>query len=98
MPSRDRNAISSSLQKKGFIIEEDRDHKCFFYHSTNGKRTNIRTKVSHGTKYKVIGDNLLALMSKQCKLSKTDFLDLIDCPLTRELYETKLKMQGIELI
>jgi hypothetical protein len=97
MPSKDRNLISSSLQRKDFVIEEDRDHKCFFYHSSNGKRTNIRTKVSHGTKYKVIGDNLLALMSKQCKLSKVDFWDLIDCPLTCELYEAKLKGQGIEL-
>jgi len=97
MPSRDRSAISNSLQKKGFILEEDHTHKCFFYWSKNGKRTKVRTMVSHGTKYKVIGDNLLALMSKQCKLSKAEFLELIDCPLTREDYEIKLQAQAIKL-
>jgi len=97
MSSRDRNTISISLQKKGFIFEEDHAHKCFFYCSKNGKRTKIRTMVSHGTKYKVIGDNLLALMSKQCKLSKAEFLDLIDCPLTQDLYEARLLAQSIAL-
>jgi hypothetical protein len=84
------------LQRKGFILKE-RDHKYFCYYSKSDKKTEIFTKVSHGTKYKVIGDNLLVLMSKQCKLSKTDFLDLIDCSLTQDLYETKLKNQSIRL-
>lgn len=95
MPNRDRNTISSSLQKKGFILEENHDHKCFFYCSKSGKRTKVRTMVSHGTKYKVIGDNLLAQMSKQCKLSKSEFLDLIDCHLTQDSYEAKLQAQAI---
>jgi hypothetical protein len=97
MPSKDRNTISSSLQRKGFVIEEDRDHRYFFYHSKSGKRTNVRTKISHGTKYKVLGDNLISLMSKQCKLSKADFLELIECPLTQDLYEKKLEAQAIKL-
>jgi len=96
MPSRDRDAISGNLQKKGFVLSE-RDHKYFSYYSKNGKKTGIFTKISHGTKYKVISDNLLAQMSKQCKLSKADFLELVDCSLTRDSYETKLQSQAIKL-
>jgi len=97
MPNRDRNTISSSLQKKGFVLEENHDHKCFFYCSKSGKRTKVRTMISRGTKYKVIGDNLLTQMSKQCRLLKSEFLELIDCPLTREDYEIKLREQAIKL-
>jgi len=97
MPVKERNTVSSGLQKKGFIIEDDRDHKYFFYHSKNGKRTKVHTKISHSPKYKTIGDNLIALMSRQCGLSKADFIDLIDCPLDRDGYEKKLQDQGIKL-
>jgi predicted transcriptional regulator len=96
MPNKDRNAISESLQKKGFILEE-RDDKYFTYHSTSNKKTSVFTKISHGTNYKIIGDNLLAQMSKQCKLSKADFMDLIECPLDRASYEAKLQNQGVKL-
>jgi hypothetical protein len=98
MANRDKNTISGSLQKKGFILDKRHDdHKYFYYHSKSGKKTEVFTKISHGTKYKVIGDNLLALMSKQCKLSKSEFLDLIDCPLTQDLYEARLLAQSITL-
>jgi len=97
MPIKERNTVESGLQKKGFIIETGRDHKYFFYHSKNGKKTKVHTKISHGTKYKTIGDNLLALMSKQCGLSKSDFIDLIDCPLSRDEYEKRLCNQGMKL-
>jgi len=95
MPIKERNTVESSLQKKGFVIETDRDHRYFFYHSKNGKKTKVHTKISHSPKYKTIGDNLIALMSKQCGLSKSDFIDLIDCPLSRDKYESKLIAQGI---
>lgn len=36
-------------------------------------------------------------MCKQCHLSKSQFLDLVDCPMTREQYETNLKDAGISL-
>ena len=45
----------------------------------------------------MLQDNLLALICKQCKLSKQDLLRLIDCPLSQEEYETKLKNQSISL-
>ncbi len=98
MANRDKNTISGSLQKKGFILDKRHgDHKYFYYHSKSGKKTEIFTKISHSPKYKTIDSNLIIQMSKQCKLLKAEFLELIDCPLTREDYEIKLRAQAIKL-
>lgn len=91
---RDRETIKDALQKKGFRLK-DGDHFYLIYYSQNGKKTSVHTKISRGTKYKTLTDNLLALMSKQCKLPKSDFIGLVDCPLTREAYEEKLHTQAI---
>jgi len=97
MAIRDRETIKDALQKKGFKLKNG-DHMFFIYHSINGKKTSVHTKISHGTKYKILTDNLLAQMSKQCKLPKSDFLGLVDCLLTREAYEEKLCSQEIILL
>jgi hypothetical protein len=91
MASKDREAIKGSLQRKGFAMNKDSHHLMFAYISKDGKKTNIRTRISHGSKYKTINDALLAQMSRQCKLQKADFINLVDCPLTRDLYEEKVK-------
>ena len=36
---------------------------------------------------KVIPDNLISQMAKQCKLTKQQFVNLVDCPLSRDQYE-----------
>jgi hypothetical protein len=95
MAIRDREAIKDALQKKGFQLKKEGDHFYFIYHLQNGKKTSVHTKISRGTKYKMLTDNLLALMSKQCKLHKSDFMELVDCPLTREEYERILHTQAI---
>jgi hypothetical protein len=84
--------VESALKKKGFSQTEG-DHHWFVYVTIEGKKTTARTKTSHSQKMKDISDNLLSQMAKQCKLSKRDFLDLIDCPLSREAYEEILKEQ-----
>jgi len=94
MASRDRETIKESLQKKGFLLKEGGDHWRFVYMSIDGRKTSVNTKMSRGTKYKMINDGLLAQMSKQCKLPKADFIEFIDCTLTRDSYEIKLKNQG----
>jgi hypothetical protein len=94
---RNRETIKGNLQKKGFELKDGGDHLRFIYMSKNGRKTAVNTKMSRGTKYKVINDGLLAQMSKQCKLSKADFLELIDCTLTRDSYEIKLKSQGFAI-
>lgn len=83
--------VEKSLLKKGFQAG-DGDHNFFVYHSKAGKKTMVRTKTSHGSKE--IDDNLLAQMAKQCKLSNKDFGLLVECPLSRDAYETKLLAAG----
>ena len=93
---RDARDIESALLKKGFL-KADGDHHYFKYHTTTGLISPIKTKTSYTPKQKTIGDPLLGKMCKQCHLSKSQFLDLVDCPMTREQYETILKDAGISL-
>lgn len=84
---RKQNDVEKSLLAKGFRAREG-DHNYFNYYSRAGKKTAVFTKTSHGARE--IDDNLLSRMAKQCQLSNKDFGLLIDCPLDRETYETKL--------
>jgi hypothetical protein len=54
-----------------------------------------RTKVSHGTKYKDLADDLLQLMARQCHLSKNDFLKLVACSMSQQQYESELQQQNL---
>jgi hypothetical protein len=90
---RPKSKVEAGLQNKGFKKTEG-DHHYFVYTTLDGKVTTIKTKTSHTPKMKDIPDNILSLMAKQCRLNKSNFLDLIDCPLRREDYETELKKNG----
>lgn len=92
--ARDKNNVESSLRSKGFGQSEG-DHHRFYYVRSDGLVTAIRTKTSHTKKMKTIGDPLISQMAKQCKVTKQDFLNLIDCPLSRTDYEAKLVTAGI---
>lgn len=90
---KDRADIVAALKAKGFGIDsKGRDHDYFFL-IIGGKKTQIFTKISRGSSYKTIGDNLLGAMSRQLKLTKREFLMLVECPLSavqyRELLRTK---------
>jgi hypothetical protein len=89
--SRARKDVESGLLAKGFQ-KRDGDHTYFIYHDTDGKKSTAKTKTSHSGKD--LDDSLLALMSKQAKLTKKQFLDLVDCPLSRAEYETLLRQNG----
>lgn len=84
------NKVRSSLKKKGFNLVENSHHYYWLYY--NGKKTNIRTHVSHNDQ--IIDDYLINKMKKQVCLSKEDFLDLINCPLSKEEYIQKLLDKG----
>ena len=89
----DRRVADAALREKGFRPASG-DHVYYIYYSTDGKKSNVRTKISHGN-HKDIGDQLVSMMAKQCKLSKADFKNLIACPLSRDEYERKLSEQNI---
>lgn len=83
--------VNASLCRKGFSSHNS-DHT-YYYLYVDGKKTLIRTKISLGEKE--ISDNLLSLMARQLRLSKKDFCDLIDCPLTRDQYVKRLRDAGL---
>ena len=89
-----RRMVQSALQRKGFV-KQDNGHKHFIYHTLDGMKTSVRTMISHGGRSADIGDDLLHLMAQQCHLKKSEFNDLIECPLSREDYEMKLYAKGI---
>lgn len=74
--------ISSSLLKKGFVQHES-DHTHYTFYKDNQK-TSVWTKISHGERD--IGDTLINIMQKQLKLTKKQFLDFVNCPLSKEEY------------
>ena len=86
MTTRDRKDIESALVKKGFD-KDDTHHHCFIYKTIAGQITDIRTRTSHGSGHKTIGDPLLGQMAKQVRLTKSQFLELVDCPMDRVTYE-----------
>lgn len=86
---RNKQDVEQSLKRKGFMRKEG-DHHYFVYHTMSGLKTAIFTKTSHTPKMRNIPDNLLGQMARQCRLSKSEFLDLVDCPLSREEYEAKV--------
>ncbi len=89
---RPRKTVMDSLQKKGFALSEG-DHSYFIYHTESGKKTIVKTKVSHSGKD--LSKQLISMMAKQCKLTTSEFHNLVDCPLSRTDYEKKLSEQGL---
>jgi hypothetical protein len=75
-------AIQGALVAKGFI-KDNTDHKMFWLY-LDGKKTSVRTKISHGEKE--IDDFLIGQMSKQIRLKKPQFVDFVKCPLSAEAY------------
>lgn len=90
MTTRDRKDIESALERKGFVRDETH-HSLFIYWTVEGKKTPIRTRTSHGSNHKTLGDSLLSQMAKQVQLPKKSFLELVDCTLDRAGYEGAVK-------
>lgn len=91
---RPKLAVESALKSKGFE-EQDGDHRFFVYWTEDGKKTRARTKTSHTPKMKDIPDSLLGQMAKQvCLDTKGQFLELVDCPMSRGDYENVLRGKG----
>jgi predicted RNA binding protein YcfA (HicA-like mRNA interferase family) len=86
---RAKRDVEVALKKKGFKQDEG-DHHWFFFWTADGKKTTVRTKTSHGST-KDLGDGLLKEMARQVRVSKVQFLDLIDCPMSREQYQQLLE-------
>lgn len=92
---RERSQIVSSLTSKGFGLRQGkRDHDFLFFEHHNLTQA-VFTKVSRGTEYREVGDKLLAKMSRQLKLTRKQFDELVDCPMQRPQYLEALREQGL---
>jgi hypothetical protein len=91
--TRDKVAVELGLLAKGFVQNQSHHHQ-YVYWTTEGKKSSARTRTSHTRKPKTLDDYLLGCMARQCKLTKPQFLDLVDCPMNRDEYEKLLKEQG----
>ena len=74
--------VRKSLNKKGFVEEDDRDHLFFvFFHDG---RMLAKTKISHSATD--IDDTLISLMSHQMHIKKDEFCDFVRCTLSKDGY------------
>ena len=83
--------VCAALSRKGFERTQGK-HAFFIYHSETGVKSAVQTMVSHGARE--IPDRFLSAMARQCRLSRADFLRLVDCPLSRREYEARLRAAG----
>lgn len=82
--------IKSALLEKGF--REDKTHHEMFWLYVDGRKTSVRTRLSHGVRE--YGDGLLGPMAKQLRLRRKQLDDLIECPLTKDSYSELLLKRG----
>lgn len=86
--------VAKALLAKGFREEQGRHRKFTFYYQ--GKRTQIRTMLSHGSK--TIGGDLLSAVKRQLHLDTLEQLrDFINCPMEYDDYITYLQSKSIQL-
>jgi len=87
---RKTRAVRAALLSKGFIADDT--HHEMFWLVVDGRKTSIRTRISHGVAE--YGDNLLALVARQVGLSKQELYLLIDCPMDAEKLKRLLVERG----
>lgn len=88
-----RDDIEAALLRKGFQ-QKNTDHSYFHFFNKNGEKTIVYTKTSYGSKYKTLGPPLIAKMARQCRLTKSQFQQLVECTLSHESYEKILNENG----
>lgn len=82
--------IESALLRKGFR-PDNKDHE-YLWLFVGGKKTSIKTKLSYGIRE--YGDDLLAQVKKQLRLTKPQLMDLVECPMSEAAYVDILKKNG----
>ena len=73
------------------MLTERRDHIHLVYYDLCGRKTRANTKMSRGTKYRSIGSVLIGRMAQQCKLTRDDFVRLVECSMDQSEYNTTLE-------
>ena len=82
-----RKDVVKNLTAKGFEKHKKTNHDVFIYRNKQGQKTDIRTLVSRGTNYRTLYVGLVTEMAKQCRLTPGQFIELVDCSLSRDDYD-----------
>jgi hypothetical protein len=86
-----RDKIDAALRSKGFEKLKNKDHDRYNL-VIGGKITHIGTKMSMGSNYNTIGDNLLIQMYKQLRMNnKEEFRRYIVCKYSYDAYVENLR-------
>lgn len=82
--------LRSVLLRKGF--QEEKTHHLIYWLMVGGKRTAIRTRLSHGIRE--YGPDLLAEVARALLLSKGELDRFIRCPMSHQEYLGVLHARG----
>lgn len=74
--------LRRAFLRKGF--QEEKTHHRIFWLVVEGKRTRIRTRLSHGTKE--YGPQLLHEMGRAMMLNRQELDRFLECPMDHEEY------------
>lgn len=90
-----KRRVVAALRKKGFEKDKDGKHIVLAYRFLDGTPSKIKTHVSHGSKRSDLSDHLIAEMSRQIKLPKKEFVDLVSCSMSQADYEKIVQDQHV---
>lgn len=85
MEYRKRRIIIQNLKSQGFKEERDRYYIVLKF-SNKGAYAGIRTKLSHSSKFAEIDEEQISRMAKQCKVTKKQFVGLVECTVSQAGY------------
>ena len=95
MRPRKSKDIARPLLKKGFIEKVGGSHHAQYYLHIDGKKTHIKTYLSHGKGSKEYGPTIMKQIKKQlCFAEDPDAEQFFDCPMSGDEYVALLAKQG----
>ncbi len=91
--SRKGRDIDAALIKKGFK-KTNGDHVWYHLYDPLTGATLAQTKMSHGVMGSSVSAKLISQMARQLRLTKSQFLEFVDCTLSEESYRAVLTEHG----
>jgi hypothetical protein len=90
MPRKHR-AIRSGLSAKGFEVEENRKHIHFVYVDIEGRTYHGALNVEPCSGRRRCKRQPFGQMAKQVGLKRAEFLEVVDCPMSREEFDARVR-------
>ena len=76
--------IDAAFRRKCFRRDMDGKHITYCFQTSDGRDTNFVTRMSHGMMGSSLDAKLIGDMARQLRLSKNQFLALIDCTMSAD--------------